>query len=104
MPWRETSPMQERVRFVRDCQSGLYEMSELCERYNISRKTGYKWCSASRRRAPRARVRWAICCSARAWCGRDVLDGFARRIPATCPFGRGRPTSRATATCSRSAS
>src|SRR3990172_5114932 len=43
MPWRETSPMQERVRFVRDCQSGLYEMTELCERYGISRKTGYKW-------------------------------------------------------------
>jgi transposase len=35
--------MQERVRFVKDHRSGLYEMAELCERYGISRKTGYKW-------------------------------------------------------------
>jgi transposase len=35
--------MQERVRFIRDHRSGLYEMTELCERYGISRKTGYKW-------------------------------------------------------------
>ena len=43
MPWRETSPMEERIRFVEDRRSGLYEMKELCERYGISRKTGYKW-------------------------------------------------------------
>jgi putative transposase len=43
MPWRETSPMEERIRFVTDCRSGMYEMKELCERYGISRKTGYKW-------------------------------------------------------------
>jgi transposase InsO family protein len=35
--------MQERIRFVKDCRSGVYEMKELCERYGISRKTGYKW-------------------------------------------------------------
>ena len=43
MPWRATSPMEERIRFVKDERSGLYTMSELCERYGISRKTGYKW-------------------------------------------------------------
>jgi transposase-like protein len=43
MPWRETSPMQERIRFVKDCRSGAYERKELCERYGIRRKTGYKW-------------------------------------------------------------
>ena len=43
MPWRETSPMQERVRFVKDCRMGLYPVSELCGRYGISRKTGYEW-------------------------------------------------------------
>ena len=43
MVWRETSPMQERIRFVRDFQSGLYVMTELCDRYGVSRKTGYKW-------------------------------------------------------------
>ena len=43
MVWRETSPIQERIRFARDFQSGLYVMTELCDRYGVSRKTGYKW-------------------------------------------------------------
>src|SRR5258708_8730193 len=43
MPWKETSPVIERLQFIHDSQSGLYVMSELCERYGISRKTGYKW-------------------------------------------------------------
>lgn len=43
MAWRATSPMEERIRFVKNARSGLYTMSELCERYGISRKTGYKW-------------------------------------------------------------
>src|SRR5437879_4468012 len=43
MPWTETEPMKERVRFVADAERGLYSMSELCERYGISRRTGYKW-------------------------------------------------------------
>lgn len=32
-----------RVRFVEDFASCLYNMTELCERHEISRKTGYKW-------------------------------------------------------------
>ena len=43
MPWRATSPMEQRIRFVKDARTGLYTMRELCERYNVSRKTGYKW-------------------------------------------------------------
>jgi putative transposase len=43
MPWTETEPMKERMRFVADAERGLYSMSELCERYGISRRTGYKW-------------------------------------------------------------
>jgi putative transposase len=35
--------MDERVQFVADHQRGLYAMTELCARYGISRKTGYKW-------------------------------------------------------------
>ena len=33
----------ERMSFVRDCESGLYRISELAEHYEISRKTAYKW-------------------------------------------------------------
>ncbi|MBG0812412.1 IS481 family transposase [Methylosinus sp. H3A] len=35
--------MDERLRFVSESHSGLWTMTELCERYEISRKTGYKW-------------------------------------------------------------
>src|SRR3989304_4026760 len=43
MPWRETAPMKERMRFVTDWERDLYSMVELCSRYGVSRKTGYKW-------------------------------------------------------------
>ena len=43
MPWLETSPMEQRERFIEDYRVGLYTMTELCERYDVSRKTGYKW-------------------------------------------------------------
>ena len=43
MPWLETAPMEQRTRFIDDWQRGLYTMTELCARYNVSRKTGYKW-------------------------------------------------------------
>ena len=43
MPWKETKPMDERVRFIGGWSSDRYSMSELCRIYGISRKTGYKW-------------------------------------------------------------
>ena len=43
MPWKEKSPMNERTRFLSDHLSGLHSVSELCRKYGISRKTGYKW-------------------------------------------------------------
>jgi len=43
MPWNETSPVDQRERFIADVRAGLYSMTELCERYGISRTSGYKW-------------------------------------------------------------
>jgi transposase InsO family protein len=43
MPWTETDPMQERKRFISEAKGGLFSFSELCSRYGVSRKTGYKW-------------------------------------------------------------
>lgn len=43
MPWRKTEPVMERARFIALHEEGLYSMSELCARFGISRKTGYKW-------------------------------------------------------------
>src|SRR4026209_2064495 len=43
MPWRESSPMNERLQLVQDYRSGLFTMTELAEQYEVSRKTAYKW-------------------------------------------------------------
>lgn len=43
MPWLEAAPVEQRLQFIADYQEGFYSMSELCARYGISRKTGYKW-------------------------------------------------------------
>jgi putative transposase len=43
MPWLETSPMDQRVDFVREFESGCFTMTELAAQYGISRRTGYKW-------------------------------------------------------------
>jgi putative transposase len=45
MPWREGSVMDERVQFVGEWLVGEVSRTELCERYGISRRTGYKWLS-----------------------------------------------------------
>lgn len=41
MPWRETSVMDERLRFVARLLEGD-SMSDVCRSFGISRKTGYK--------------------------------------------------------------
>jgi putative transposase len=43
VPWRQTDPMNERMRFVALHQEGLFSMTELCGRFQISRRVGYKW-------------------------------------------------------------
>jgi len=43
MPWQESCAMDARIGFISELRSGLWTMTELCERYEVSRKTGYKW-------------------------------------------------------------
>lgn len=43
MPWKESSTMDERLRFLIGYESGTYQMAELSRRYGISRQCGYKW-------------------------------------------------------------
>jgi transposase len=45
MPWREVSLMALREEFGRLSKGSEMSFSELCQRYSISRKTGYKWVS-----------------------------------------------------------
>jgi len=42
MAWKETRVMDERMGFIVDWQRGEETVSELCRRYGVSRKTGYK--------------------------------------------------------------
>ena len=43
MPWKASSVMEEKLRFI--CEYDLREqtMQELCQRYGIARETGYVW-------------------------------------------------------------
>jgi transposase InsO family protein len=43
MPWKESTPMSARSEFVAFARLPDPNMSELCRRFAISRKTGYKW-------------------------------------------------------------
>ena len=64
MPWKERTLVAERVAFMRAWMAGVFTMSELCEHFGVSRKTGYKWVHryqaegleglADRSRAPRS--------------------------------------------------
>ena len=42
MPWKETCPRDQRVAFIADWLRDEWTMTELAERYGISRKTAYK--------------------------------------------------------------
>ncbi len=43
MPWEERSLMDVRLRFVQDVHRPGWSVAEVCRRYQVSRKTGYKW-------------------------------------------------------------
>ncbi len=41
MPWKVSSVMEEKLRFILEYEAGEESMTELCQRYDISRETGY---------------------------------------------------------------
>lgn len=43
MPWKETYVTNERVQFIAACQKREETMTDLCLRFGISRRVGYKW-------------------------------------------------------------
>lgn len=43
MGWKESDRVSERLEFVRLAEQGGCTMTELCRRFGVSRKTGYKW-------------------------------------------------------------
>jgi transposase InsO family protein len=98
MPWMETNTLEERFRFICDFESGQWTMAELCERYGVSRPTGYKWlgrhrgagdaCLEDRSRAPHgcphrtpARIEDLILAARReyGWGAKKLLGVLAKR-------------------------
>jgi transposase InsO family protein len=55
MPWQEVSIMDQRVEFVALMRAAGANRSELCRRFGISAKTGYKWLG----RAAQGRGDWS---------------------------------------------
>ncbi len=45
MPWKETGPVLERERLIDDYLSGFYSVTELSDRYGVSRRILHKWLS-----------------------------------------------------------
>jgi len=43
MPWSDTTTMDQKTQFIADYLRDVLSITELCELYGISRKTGYKW-------------------------------------------------------------
>jgi transposase InsO family protein len=102
MPWQGVSPVDLRLEFVRTYQTGLYSMTELCDQYAISRKTGYYWVDRyeaegrgglhdrSRRpqhspRATDATIVEQLCAARRrhpTWSARKLIAVLRRRAPA----------------------
>jgi transposase InsO family protein len=56
MPWREVSVMDQRVEFVALARERSSPHRELCRRFGISAKTGYKWLA----RADEGAADWAV--------------------------------------------
>jgi transposase InsO family protein len=43
MPWKDTNPMDERIKLISDSIDGHFTVTELSVIYEVSRKTVYKW-------------------------------------------------------------
>lgn len=54
MPFRESSPLEERIALFREFETGAFTVSDLCRRYGISRETFYVW----KRRRESGDARW----------------------------------------------
>jgi putative transposase len=42
MPWKETCPMDEKVKFIAAVKNEYHSFAEICRQFGISRKSGYK--------------------------------------------------------------
>lgn len=50
MPWKETCPMDEKVKFIGDYLKDEWTLAELSRMYGVSRKTAHKWVNRYKKR------------------------------------------------------
>ena len=43
MPWIKTEPMDQKVQLIADWQTGYFSITDLSQKYGLSRKITYKW-------------------------------------------------------------
>lgn len=80
MPFRESSPVEERVALFREYETGAFSVTELCARHGVSRETFYVW----KRRRESGERRWFEERShAAASCPHATAGRLADRIVAT---------------------
>ena len=96
----DTNPIEQRRAFVDDHESGQWSMTELCERYGITRPTGYLWARRYReaglaglaersrvpgacphRTAPEVEERILELRERRGWGAKKLLQALARGHP-----------------------
>ncbi len=85
MPFRKSSPMEERIGLFREYETGVFSVTELCARYEISRETFYVW----KRRRESGQAHWfedrshavANCPHAIAKQRIDCITAARRRFP-----------------------
>ena len=61
MPWKQTDAMDQRMQFILDWKAARESKTELCRRYGIQRRIGYKWVQRYQRDGPAG---LADCCRA----------------------------------------
>jgi transposase-like protein len=52
MPWRHTSPTDQKIQFIADYLRQTRSISELCELYGVRRNTGDQWIARSLKHGP----------------------------------------------------
>jgi transposase-like protein len=101
MPWQEVSTVSLRQEFITLVQQKSVSVSELCRRYGVSRKTGYKWLGRYQREGPAGLLdRSRLSRTLAGWrCARSTRAGDS--ISRGAPCGSREPSSGTPWGCSR---
>lgn len=60
MPWKDVTVSEQKQRFIEDYLLNYYSVTELAERFNISRKTAHKWINQYLEQGPAGLAKYAM--------------------------------------------